>query len=283
MSTMTKVFVVLTSVLSIALSVLFVSVTAQTYNWKELATTREGERDAALAEAQNAEARAQALLQMKDAALLDLRNQLADAGASIQQLESENARLTADLTQEKNDRLAADAGQIKLREMLSVTMNEVKSYQARNRDLQDNESSLQTRNGRLNSRVLELTSQVTILTDQIRNLQEKLYAAERSGVSPAFAAAAPEDEAGNVRAVAPRTAGAIRGEILNVDGHYAAISVGESSGVAEGMTFMVYRSGGTYLGDLTVENVRPGQAGGRLTALVQGNVRPGDQVVFGIE
>ena len=49
------------------------------------------------------------------------------------------------------------------------------------------------------------------------------------------------------------------------------------------MTFMVYRAGGTYLGDLIIERVRPKQAGGRLTTRVEGEIRKGDAVVYGMD
>jgi hypothetical protein len=78
-------------------------------------------------------------------------------------------------------------------------------------------------------------------------------------------------------------AGEIRGEIIEIDGVYAAINVGESSGVVAGMTFMIYREGGAYLGDLIIEQVRPHQAGGRLTTLVEGEVRKGDAVIYGMD
>ena len=83
--------------------------------------------------------------------------------------------------------------------------------------------------------------------------------------------------------VAPTVAGEIRGEIIEVDRVYATINVGEGSGVVPGMTFMVYREGGAYLGDLIIEQVRPKQAGGRLTTLVEGEVRKGDAVVYGMD
>ena len=95
-------------------------------------------------------------------------------------------------------------------------------------------------------------------------------------------AAEPKAAPGAV-AVAPSVAGEIRGEVVEVDGVYATINVGESSGVVAGMTFMVYRTGGVYLGDLVIERVRPDQAGGRLTTLMEGEIRKGDAVVYGME
>ena len=72
------------------------------------------------------------------------------------------------------------------------------------------------------------------------------------------------------------------GGFQTVSDTYATINVGESSGVTPGMSFMVYRAGGAYVGDLTIERVRPNQAAGKLSTLVAGEMRAGDSVVFGM-
>lgn len=288
MSTLTKVFVVLTSVLAIALSCLFISAAAQWDNWKALALDYQAGRDAAVQQAQSVAASAQASLALKDEALATQGRRLNEALDEIQRLKDETGDLSRRLSQTENERLAFEAGRTKLQEILDVTTGELKALQQQNKTLLSQNIDLQSRGARQNSRILELTTTVTIQQDQIRNIQEKLYAAEqrnseleRQAGVPAAAAALPESPAGAV-AVAPTVAGEIRGEIIEVDGVYATINVGESSGVVAGMTFMVYREGGAYLGDLIIERVRPSQAGGRLTTLVEGEVRQGDAVVYGM-
>jgi hypothetical protein len=287
-STLTKVFVVLTSVLAIALSCLFISAAAQWDNWKALALDYQMLRDSAITEKQSAEASAQAALALKDEALATQGRRLDEALDEIQRLKDETGDLSRRLSQTENERLAFEAGRTKLQEILDVTTGELKALQQQNKTLLSQNIDLQSRGARQNSRILELTTTVTIQQDQIRNIQEKLYAAEqrnseleRQAGVPAAVAALPESPAGAV-AVAPTVSGEIRGEIIEVDGVYATINVGESSGVVAGMTFMVYREGGAYLGDLIIERVRPGQAGGRLTTLIEGEVRQGDAVVYGM-
>lgn len=288
MSTLTKVFVVLTSVLSIALSCMFIAAAAQWDNWKALALDYQTQRDAAVTESQSTTASMQAALALKDETLAAQSRELRAALDEVQQLRDQNGTLLGELSQVKNERLAFEAGRAKLQEILGVTTAELKATQKQNQTLSSQNIDLQSRVARQNSRILELTTNVTILQDQIRNIQEKLYAAEQQNaelqrrVGTTAARALPESPPG-VAAVAPTVAGEIRGEIIAVDGIYATINVGESSGVVAGMTFMVYREGGAYLGDLIVEQALPNQAGGKLTTLVEGEVRPGDSVVYGMD
>lgn len=286
MSTMTKVFVVLTTVLSIALSCMFIAATAQWDNWRDLAQKNQTARNAAIQERDAAVASAQASLAIKDEELASKSQELTNSQSETQRLSDELARLKSDNAVLSNERLAAEAGRTKLQEILDVTANELKSLQKQNQTLLAESLDLQSRNARLNGRVLDLTTQVTILTDETRNLQEKLYAAEHSGQSVAArrgaipAAAAAFETPGVLRAE-PGLGGVIRGQVAQVDGIYAAIDVGETSGVAPGMAFMVYRDG-VFLGQLTIDTVEPKRAGGKLSALTQGGVRQGDAVAYGL-
>ncbi len=287
MSTLTKVFIVLTAVLSIALSCLFIVTAAQWANWKELATEYQKARDAAIVDAQATAAAMQAALALKDETIAGRDRELADAREQLKSSQDQIARLRSDLAAARNQAQAFEAGRAKLQEILAVTTGELKSLQKHNQSLLSQNIDLQSRNARLNARVLELTTNVTILQDQVRNIQEKLYAAEQrnaelerragaGGVAPL-----PAQPQG-VAVVAPAAAGEIKAEVTRVDGIYAEINVGENAGVVPGMTFMVYRQGGTYLADLVIEKVQAESAAGKLTTLVQGEVRPGDAVVYGI-
>lgn len=281
MSTLTKVFVVLTSVLAIALSCLFISAAAQWDNWRDLAQKNALQRDAEATHRQNAVASAQASLAAKDEALAERTRGLTDANRQIQQLSEDLARVRGELAVAKNEAMSFEAGRTKLQEILDVTTGELKSLQKQNQTLLTQNIDLQARNARLNTRMLELTTNVSILTDEARNMQEKLYACEQGRRGMASADPATPPEVAGATPVVPRTAGVIRGQVIGVDGVYASIDVGESSGVSQGMTFMVYRDG-VYLGDLVVESVRPNEAGGKLQTLAQGDIRRGDSVAFGV-
>ena len=288
MSTLTKVFIVLTAVLSIALSCLFISAAAQWDNWRDLAQANQTKSEAAQTQAQSISASMQAAVALKDEALADQGRRLKGTLDEVQKLKDQNAKLFSDLSKAENERLAFEAGRAKLQEILDVTTGELKSTQKQNQTLASQNIDLQSRNARQNSRILELTTNVTIQQDQIRNMQEKLFACEQENVKLAqgqtggsAAKPATASPTGAV-AVAPTVTGEIRGEILELNGIYATVNVGESSGVSVGMTFMVYRTGGAYLGDLVIEQVRPGQAAGKLTTVAEAGIRKGDAVVYGL-
>lgn len=275
MSTLTKVFVILTAVLSIAVSILFIGVAAQWDNWRDLARTYQTQAQAEFAHRANIEASTNAALAMKQDALDAATRRIAELEKEKQDLVNDKAKSDAELARARNEAAAATAGGQKLQEVLSVTATQLQGTQTQNQALLAQIMDLQTRNTRLNNRVLELTANVAILTDQTRNLQEKLYAAETGG----RISAAPVEQPERVAEVAPHVKGPISAQVTQVDGNYASINAGESSGVVTGMTFIVYRPGGGYVADLVIDRVRPGEAGGKLSS-VQGGVRPGDSVIY---
>lgn len=282
MSTMTKVFTVLTAVLSIAASCLFVSAAAQWDNWRQLAESYQTERDAAVAARMHEQASLQAALAQKDLANDALLADNARLQKELQAAANREADKQSQLTQALNDAAAARASVTSLQESVRVALSEASALRTQNNALGEQNRDLQTRSTSLNGRVLQLTTDTTILTEQVRNMQEKLLACEqRYAAAPGAAlpvAAAGPSAPGAVATVAG-VRGPIHGQIISVEGNYASIGVGETSGVQSGMTFMVYRDG-RYIGDLIVERVRPREAGGKLVTLVQA-VQSGDRVVHG--
>lgn len=289
MSTMTKVFVVLVAVLALALSCLTISAAARWSNQKDMIDSYQQLYQAEFVRRLNMEAVLAVTQAMHDDALKEKEDLLTKKQDEVRQLTDELAARNLDLARETNDRVAAEAGQKKLMEILSVQTAENTAMRKQYQELLTDNIDLQTRNQRLASRVLELTSDVTIATDENRNLQEKLYAQEQRNKELQQALATGrratqlvEAPAGVVPAMA-QVVGPIEGEVVEVDGRYVSINVGETSGVVAGMCFMV-RRGSTYVADLKVETVRPKEAGGKLTMLAPGQaVRRGDQVAFGLE
>lgn len=280
---MTKVFVVLTSILSIAVSCLFIAAAAQWDNWRDLAARYQQERDAAFRTQQSVSLAAQAALAQKDDALAERARQIDDLQKNIVRNGEDLAKARVEKAQAVNEKLASEAGRTKLQELLDVTTGEVKSLQKQNQTLLASNMDLQSRNAKTNSRVIELTTNVTILTDQVRHMQEKLVACEQRGGGGVASAVVPRT--GELAGAIPTgvaVKGEIRGQITDVNGSYASVNVGESSGVGAGMTFMVHRDG-VYLGELVIDSVRPREAGGKLIVLAGGgDIRPGDQVVAGL-
>ena len=278
MSTMTKVFVVLTAVLSIIASVLFISASAQWANWKELAGNFQTLAAAAQTERDNAIATMEAALAMKDDALRNKDSLLQEERRRTQSLTDSLTEKQGELVRVRNDKAAAESGRTKLQEILGVVTGEVEGLREQNHALVLDKIRNRDEITALNARVLELTADGTILREQVRNLQEKLVSSERYAADVKARGGRLTAAVDEPTVVLPTVAGPIRGEITQVDGSYASVNIGQSSGVVEGMTLMVYR-GGTFLGELVVGSVRPGEAGGRLQT-VQGAVQPGDRVAF---
>lgn len=284
MSTLTKVFVFLTSIFGIVLSCLFVAAAAQWDNWKQLAQTYQQQAQGEFTQRINVQATSAAELAMKSDALEEKARLLAAAEQKIVQLTGEVSKTQGELARARNDAQAFEAGRAKLQESLDVVTRQLDGTQKQNVTLLSQNTDLQTRNAKLNGRVLDLTAKVTTLTDESRNLQEKLFAAEQQmaagGRGQGGASVEPTSPSG-VRAAQPLAKGPIRAEVVEVQGAYASINAGESSGVSTGMTFIVYRENGKYVGDLVVDRVWPGQAAGKL-ASVQGAVQVGDDAIFGL-
>lgn len=287
MSTITKVFVVLVSVMAIVHSVLTVSTAARWDNSKKQLEAYQQLYQGEFVRRTSAEATLATSLARKDDQIAELTRQLSSRQDEVRAATDELAGLRIDLARQTNDRAAAEASRKKLEEILQVQTAELTSFQKQNQTLLTENIDLQTRIQRLSSRVLELTSQNTIASDEIRNLQEKLYAEQQRGRDGARAAGVPVVREGDVAAGATPVmrvaAGPIRGEIVEVDGRYVSVNVGETSGVSAGMVFMVYR-GQDYIGDLTIESVRSKEAGGKMALVAPGQiVQAGDRVAFGLE
>lgn len=289
MSTMTKVFVVLNCVMAIVLSCLTVAGAAGWANTQQLVQTEQRRADAESVRARQVEATAAASLAIKDDAIQERDRLLATAAQERARLDEQVATLRNELAKQTNMAVAAEAGRKKLEEILGVQTAELTNTQKQNQVLLAQSIELQTRNQRLSSRLLEVTGQLTIATDQARNLTEKNYALEQqlrekeqALASGRRVAAAPETPVG-VMAVSPLVAGPIRGEIVNLDGRYASLNIGETSGVVAGMTFMVYRDG-EYIGDLQIDTVRPKESGAKVVLVAKDRVvQVGDRVVYGYE
>lgn len=289
MSTMTKVFIVLTSVLAIVLSSLTVAAAAQWSNAKEDIEKYQELVASETVRRMQVESVMATSLAMKDDAIRQRDQMLAQANEEIRRQTDDLASVRTGLARTTNEKVAAEAGRNKLQEILDVQTAELNATRKQNELLVSENIELQTRNQRLSSRLLEVTGNLTVAAEQVRNLQEKLYAAEQAAkqaqvtAGPARVAAQPVDTPPSVSAVSPLVVGPIRGEVVEIDGRYVSISVGETSGVAEGMTFMIHR-GGTYVGDLRVETVWPKKAGGKVVMLAQGlEVQVGDWVTYGLE
>lgn len=282
MSMMTKVFVVLTAVLSIVASVLFISAASTWNQANAVAQAMEDERDALAAQVVNLQQSTTAERLMEEAARSELEMNLAMVRDEKEQLASRVNDLQTAMRRAENDKTAAEAGRAKLQEIVSVQTAQVKNLQDQNQDLLVKTTAQQSRLASLNARVRELTTNAMILTEQVRNLQSKNAAYEQkiASLEQRLEAGGRAAETAEVTAAppTPTVAGPIRGEITAVEGDYASINIGQESGLVEGMVLMIYR-GSTFMGELELSDVLPEEAGGRLD-MEQGAIQVGDRVAY---
>jgi len=269
LSALTKIFIVLLAVFSIAFAMSTVSFVTQTNDWKKLA---EDYRDACgvieTKMVNQSAAHAAEKANWLDARREQMR-QLAALEAQLQEAQHDLAGLRAELAQVKLARSDAEAlarnltGQLQLAS--TAWDNELKQREA----FQERNIELETRNLDLNERVNELTTRTLVLVEQQRQFEqqinilraenEKLAAITRRAATGEFDVAG----AGAVTPVEPVASTPIRGHILEVDGKLATISVGSADGVQKNMTFVIYR-GADYIGDLKITDVEPHRSAGSI-------------------
>jgi myosin heavy subunit len=290
-STLTKVFVVLVTVLSVVLVALIVPFVANTQHYKSqvaTAETQKSQADAAarLAMAELEAARAQEseqliLLKTKNQELTSrittLGAELATARSAERELGNENARLQA-----TNERLSAAASQYG-----SIT----ESLQKELTDRREQMVAQQTRLIQLTDRNTDLEGQLDSLTRQVRRLREGMQQIqERSSELEGMLSRVPDEvkrtisastDSGTAQPFMPESP--IRGQVTRVeqlaDETWVQVNVGKNDGVAPNMKFWVHRNG-QFLGTLIITKVDQGDAAGRLQNL-QGQVAQGDTVLTG--
>jgi len=288
LSTVTKVFIVLQLIFSIALGTMAIVLAGQTFNWKNLASDYQQEALAAKTlrkqgDAQWAAERAQ-LTDQIEAQGDELRRRAERLGTLEAELDAVKAGFAEQ--QVKNAELSAGLSQVS--KSLDVELARAERLEARNNDLLVTATDLRQRNLDLNERVKELTTNVTLVEQQARALQQQRYALEqelvglqralkRVGATVSAADVVVEPGTEPAGPLLPDVSVPIRGHIERLDGDIAVITVGSDDGVSKGMVFVVYREG-NYLGRITVEEVDTNQAAGTVSHL-KGEIRTGDKII----
>ncbi|MBN2211404.1 MAG: hypothetical protein JW709_08415 [Sedimentisphaerales bacterium] len=290
MSAFTKLLVVLVGIVGIFLSGAVTNFVIQTDNWKAAYEDQETIATAAQVQALAAE---EAMKQAISRYEL-LNKQLQE---SVAMLEKEKS----DLMQRY---VTAEQARVQSESTSTVAVNTMNSL----RQTLDNTSAAQNAvQAKLDTALEDMIvaqSRVTTMTYQLNSLQaerdqllslkrrneEKIYELENEIVrinqqlqEVRLAGRAVEANHDQVSSVTPAATGGvpIRGQITDISGGLAAISVGSSSGVQENMRFNVIR-GGKYLGDLVVTLVEPTQSGGKIERQ-QGTIVVGDYITTGFD
>jgi hypothetical protein len=281
-SVLTRVFVVLLTVSSIALSMLVVAAFSQQQNWK--ASAEEWQQAALAAQARERTMAANAALEKHRAIDMHQRDleavslckaELDKSRASLAEMETALAEAKRQLSVEQTQVTSSQEST----KLVQAALNREKEFGAR---LAKRNSELERANVDLTDRVKELTVNVEMARAQVRALQQQIASVD------GMKSAAPGQvvvEAGMPTAAEPAVAppvAPIRGEVRSVKGSLASISVGSADGVAHGMSFLIYRKGPKgskpqYLGNLKITRVEANESAGEIEQMA-GDVRSGDIV-----
>lgn len=289
MGVLTKVFVVLVTVLSVVLVALIVPFVANTENYKQR-----------LDDAQNARAAAENLAQMRQQELNDaqdkesqevtlLKAQANNLVTQMQLLSQQLAESEAKAQSESRKLAQYEADWSRLTAANQQHAQITKDLQQELKERREKMVDQQTRMIQLADRNNELESQLGALTRQVRRVHEKLthLQEQNADLERKLAQLPPQWQA---RILSEDTAAApfvpetpIRGQITRVeqidDETFVEVNVGTNDGVATNMKFLVHR-GSQFLGSLVITNVDVQSSAGRMQ-LLQGQVAIGDAILTG--
>jgi len=287
LSTLTKVFTLLVSLLAIFLCGVVVVFVTNSQNCKESYEAKNTELAAAQAHALVVEDKMRSQSIRQESQIERLEN-------SILALEQQNWDLVRQWTAETQARAEAES-----RTNSAVELS--KSLQMSNQDMYAAQNSIQKALEEAHRKMITSQAHVTELTQALNNervkaaqLEDKRRRSEERNAElenenalirqrlEKVTLASSEIRPGvdRIRSTVPQEGGVpIRGQIAEIDDNIAAISVGSSSGVRKNMRFNVIR-GSKYLGSLVVTHVEATEAAGQLAGL-QGAVVVGDTVTTG--
>lgn len=289
MSALTKVFVLLVSLLAIFLCGVVVTFVASVENYKTAYENEVMIRQAAQVQAVAAEQNRDRTLQRDKALIVSLNETVLEHQKRLSGLSRELAVL-----QQGRDEAIGRA---------NTAVNTMQALQQTIQNMYTGQNTVQTELNKAHQEMIAARAQVIDLTRELNGEQVKSQQLESIRRQNEEKVVQLEDENSDLRRklqqvtvassdlrkgmdkvslALPAGSGVpIRGQVTAVDGSLASISVGSSSGVRRNMTFHVAR-GTQYLGELVVTDIEPTEAAGRLTR-VQGAIVTGDRVSTGFD
>jgi len=270
----TKILVVLATVMSILLAAMSVAFTAnadRVRSENERLRIMESAQESTLKAKSSAESAARVRLEDTNTTL---NEQIASMKREQIALQQETARQMADAEAAKAEAVAVQAKLDQLASTVATQTELISSYRTEVRTLRDNELRYSRREIELADRISELTGQLEVAQETNRALQEQLAEITYGGSSPT--------RPGEVRTAG----GPIRAQITELrrdpgsGSTLASIDAGSNDRLRENMELSIVR-GNTFIGKLTLESVDLNEAVGRVDMLGNRNtsVRQGDLVV----
>jgi len=286
LSTLTKVFIVLLVVFSIAFTTMTISVVAQQSNWRKAAEGFLEHARIADANLRHMHAANATELAAANQTINEHLDRVKELEKQLRTSQNENARQQSELARASSEKNSSDAINRGLLAQLQTAEAARAEYQSQRDELERKNIDLERRNVDLNDRVNELTAQVAVMMEQQRQLEQQINVLTNANQRISRDTGAPaigsrmEDARGralpDITARTPVAASAIRGHVVEVDGDLVTLSVGSADGVQKDMVFVVFR-GDQYVGDVRITLVDPKRCAG---TRVSGNMPPrsGDQV-----
>lgn len=272
MNTLTKVFVVLLVIFSIAFTMMTIQFSANVPDWRNQAETYRNlaqQTDTAYRNLVAAKVALEAQAQddrrrwddQKERSAGDLANtlgELNDYKTRLAKAESDLSAQSATVKKLSAELSIAQASASKAREHL-VAVEERNLY-------------LEKANADMNASLTEKIATITVLDQEKRqqeqqiNLlkQERGRLSSRSPLDPGLWDDLAVPRRDKVRSESPARPVSIRGHIAGLNGNLASISVGTNDGVQVGMTFIIYNNQGDFLADLEITDVTPNSSAGDL-------------------
>ena len=283
MHILTKIFVLIASILAVAMSALAVSYTVNAdrivQDYKDaLAATEAAEAASAAERAQNEQRREQLAAEIEQ-----LRQSLATGEGEMRALEAQLASARS-AEREARDEASSISGKISQLGVAVQTQSElIDSYKDEVTSLRADELRFRDERLDLEDRLADLQSQVLVYEQTNRALREQLTEAQRAAQGGAVAtrttgttASSPKEILGPV----------VRGQVLETRRDPATgdllvrIDLGSNDRVRDNVRLYLARGGSTYLGDVVVLRTDLNFAIGRVTNLRPGmEVRSGDAVL----
>lgn len=289
MSVLTKVFVILVTILSVMLVALIVPFVANTQNFKQMhdeekAVRMSAERTAALRQgelsaAQQKESELTASLKRQNENLVTqinvLSQNLADAESQALTERAKNSKFEVDL-----GRLTAANQQYA--QITQEVQAELKQRRSKMVDLQTKLIQMSDHNNELQSQLESLTRQVRRIREQTIALQEQNAELEgKLAQLPPDVKTALFAEQTQAAPFVPETP--IKGRVTSIskldDETFVQVNIGTNDGVEQNMKFLVHRSN-QFVATLVITTVDSQAAAGRLE-LLQGDITVGDSVLTG--
>lgn len=290
MSILTKVFVVLVTILSVILVALIVPFVANTQNFEEKYRDEHAARVAAEKTATLRQSELGAVQAKQSEWVLGLQTQNQNLMTQINTLQQELENTRSELQGARTRNATIEANLTGLTAANQQHAQIVKELQAELNARRDQVLKQQTEMIQLADRNKELDSQLEAVTREVRRIREQLVHMEEQnqGLQSKLNRLAPElvakvtaggDEASEPVIPATTIKGQITGLERLEDETFAQVNVGRNDGVVASTKFMVHR-GSEFLGTLIITTVDARTSAGRLD-LLQAEVAVGDSILTG--